>query len=192
MLVPQLPLLLTCKKEGELKLGQEIHRYCLRHAMFDTNPQLETTMIGFYMKFDRRASCSVLDMMVKKNVVCWREMITGYFEVGDYERTLEVFVQLHQEGFEFDSIKILVVFQACAEYGSLKVTTQIHQAALNFGFFNDLCVVIALLNMYKELGRLDLTCFLFEGNPSSDVALWNSMMSTYIEFRKPEETLNVL
>ncbi|OWM73490.1 hypothetical protein CDL15_Pgr026589 [Punica granatum] len=184
-------LLLACKEAGKLKLGREIHGYCLRHGVFDMNLHVGTTLIGFYAKFDWKASCSVFDMMVVKNVVCWNAMITGYFEVGDYERALEVFVQLLWEGFEFDSITILLVAQACAECGSLELAMQSHQVAVKFGFLDDLCIVDALLNMYKALGRLDFACRLFEANMSPDVAFWNSMISVYIEFGKPEEALGL-
>ena len=90
-----------------------------------------------------------------------------------------------------DSVTMLVVIQACAEFESLQLGMQIHQMAIKLNYVGDLFIVNALLNMYSENGILASSCALFDTIPTCDVALWNSMISAYIDFGCYEEALSL-
>lgn len=175
-------LLLACEGNLELRLGQEIHCYCLRNGFFYSYPHVGTALIGFYLNFDSRVSSLVFDLMVVRTAVSWNAMITGYFDAGDLLKSLQLFVQMLKDGVKFDSVTILVVIQACAEFGSLKLGMQIHQMAIKFSYSIDLFIVNALLNLYSEIGSLEPACKLFDTTPIRDIALWNSMIAAYTQY----------
>ncbi|GAV59873.1 hypothetical protein CFOL_v3_03404 [Cephalotus follicularis] len=81
---------------------------------------------------------------------------------------------------EIDSITLLVVIQTSAMFGCLKLGLQLHQIVIKFNYCDDMFIVNSLLNMYIEVGSLELARELFDANPTCDVALWNSMLFVYI------------
>lgn len=184
-------LLLACKEVYELKLGQEIHGYCLRNGLFDLDPHVGTALIGFYSRFDVRISRLVFDLMAVRNIVSWNAIITGYIDMGEHLEACNLFVLLLLDGVNFDPITLVAVVQACAELGFLKLGVQIHQLAIKFGYRNDMFIVNALLNMYSDCGSLDLSCRLFENIPKRDVALWNSIINAYTEYGIYDEAVSL-
>ncbi|XP_038902698.1 pentatricopeptide repeat-containing protein At2g13600-like [Benincasa hispida] len=175
-------LLLACGEMLELRLGQEIHGFCLRNGLFDMDAYVGTALIGFYMRFDAALSHRVFSLMVVKNIVSWNAIITGYFDIGDYAKALKLFSSMLTEGIKFDAVTMLVVIQACAESECLRLGMQLHQLAIKFNFIDDLFILNALLNMYSDNGNLESSCALFNAVPTSDAALWNSMISAYVVF----------
>ncbi|XP_022148834.1 pentatricopeptide repeat-containing protein At2g33680-like [Momordica charantia] len=175
-------LLLACAEMLKLKLGREIHAYCLRNGLFDMDAHVGTALIGFYMRFDAAVSHHVFSLMVVRNVVSWNAIITGYLDIGDYTKALKLFISMLLEGIKFDAVTMLVVIQACAESGSLQLGKQLHQLAIKFNLVDDLFIINSLLKMYSDNGSLESSCLLFNAVPTFDAALWNSMISAYIAF----------
>ncbi|KAJ6302939.1 hypothetical protein OIU77_016934 [Salix suchowensis] len=182
-------LILACEGLLELRLGKEIHGYWLRNGCFDSHPHVGTALIGFYLNFDVRFSSLVFDLMVMRSEVSWNAMITGYFDSGDSVKALELFVRMLEDGVKTDLVTILVVVQACAEFGYLKLGMQIHQMAIKFSYSKDLFIVNALLNMYSKISSSELARKLFDITIVRDAALWNSMISAYIEYGYYEEAI---
>ncbi|KAJ4724274.1 Pentatricopeptide repeat-containing protein [Melia azedarach] len=118
-------------------------------------------------------------------------MINGYFDMKDCFNALKLFERMVMIGVKFDLVTILVIIQACAEFGCLKLGMQIHAMAIKFSYSNDLFIVNALLNMYSEIGNLELAHEVFNTVSSHDAALWNSMISTYIEYGYYDEATSL-
>ncbi|MBA0704262.1 hypothetical protein Golax_016532 [Gossypium laxum] len=185
-------MILVCDKVAEVRLGKAIHGYCLRNGLFDLDAHVGTALISFYLSFfDVRASHLVFDLMAIRNTVCWNAMIMGYFDVGESSKALRLFEQMLMDGVEFDSVTVLALIQASAEFGSLELGDQIHQMAIKCSYSNDLFIVNALINMYAEIGCLKSACKLFDGIPTRDVALWNSMISAYIDYSYHGEAISL-
>ncbi|KAJ4825386.1 hypothetical protein Tsubulata_012541 [Turnera subulata] len=184
-------LLLACEGVLELRLGQEIHGYCLRNGCFNLHPHVGTALIGFYLNFDMTSSRLVFDSMVERNAVSWNAMTTGYLDHGDSVEALQLVVQMLQDGVQFDLVTLLLVIQACEEFGSFEVGKQVHQLAIKVGYSNDLFIVNALINMYSGIGHFDLACQLFDASDIYDTALCNSMIAAHIEYGFYEEATSL-
>ncbi|XP_059665274.1 pentatricopeptide repeat-containing protein At5g04780, mitochondrial-like [Cornus florida] len=189
--VTAVTLLSACGELLEMGLGKEIHGFCLRNGLFDSNPHVGTALIGFYMRFDVRTSSLVFEMMGLRNTVSWNAMVSGYFDEGDSLKTLKLFRQMIMDGVKFDSITMLVVIQACTELGFLKLGMQVHQLVIKFDFHKDLYIANSLVNMYGKNGSLESALDLFESIPTRDVALWNSMISVFVEIGSHEEAMSL-
>ncbi|KAL7174140.1 hypothetical protein ACSBR2_033403 [Camellia fascicularis] len=189
--VTMVALLSACGELLELRLGKEIHGYCLRNRLFDCNAHVGTALVSFYSRFGVEIAGNVFEIMVLRNVVSWNAMISGYFDAGDSWRALVFFVQMIMDGYKCDSITMLIVIQACLEVGSLKLGMQVHQLAIKYGFIEDLFIVNALLNMYGKNGCLASSLQLLESAPTKDIALWNSIMSMYVEIGFLEKVMSL-
>ncbi|XVE60006.1 hypothetical protein DITRI_Ditri05aG0091900 [Diplodiscus trichospermus] len=176
---------------AEVRLGKAVHGYSLRNGLFDLDPYVGTALIGFYLSFDIRASYVVFDLMAVRNTICWNSMIMGYFDFGEPFKALKLFEKMLMDGVEFDSVTVLGLIQASGEFGSPELGNQIHQMAIKFSYSNDLFIVNALVNMYAEVGSLKSACKLFDVTPTPDVALWNSMISAYVDYGCYEEATSL-
>lgn len=184
-------LLLACQNILDMRLGQEIHGYCFRNGLLDLDSHVGTALICFYLKYDVKISRLVFDLMVLKNTVSWNAMLTGYFDIGDYINALNLFSWMLRDGVQFDHVTTLVVVRTCSGFGCLNLGMQIHQISLKLGYSKDLFVINALLNMYGEIGYLQLSHAVFSSTTTHDVAIWNSMISTYIEYGCHEEAASL-
>ncbi|KAM0990902.1 hypothetical protein ACFX13_009482 [Malus domestica] len=184
-------LLLACREVSQLRSGKEIHGFGFRNGLLDLDAHVGTALIGFYLRFDIKMSRLMFDSMVVRNIVSWNAIITGYVDVGEHLMALKLFLQMLVDGVKFDSTTLLVVIQACAGIGSIELGRQIHQMVIKNSYSGDLFTVNALLNMYTECGCFELSRELFEAVPNRDVALWNSMISAYVEYGFYEEALSL-
>nr|GLL31635.1 putative pentatricopeptide repeat-containing protein At3g13770, mitochondrial [Ipomoea trifida] len=97
-----------------------------------------------------------------------------------------------KKGLNYDLVTILVVIQACGEIGSVELGMQVHQLAVKCGYDKDLNVVNALINMYSEMGYIETSYVLFQSSSTKDTALWNSMISAYVERGCTEEAVKLI
>ncbi|XP_017700638.2 pentatricopeptide repeat-containing protein At3g16610-like [Phoenix dactylifera] len=172
-------LLSACSKLSDLRLGKEIHSYCLRRGFLESDPHIGTSLIGFYSGFDIRWSRSVFDTMVLRNTVSWNAIIYGYFQVGGVDEALEFFVQMLVDNVSPDSVTFLAALQCCAEFGCLELGKQIHQFVVKYGFLSNKFVANALIDMYGKSANSELSSLVFEKMLIKDLAAWNAMISAY-------------
>ncbi|PWA49794.1 tetratricopeptide-like helical domain, DYW domain protein [Artemisia annua] len=125
-------LLKACGELTEWKCGREIHANCLRHGLFGSNYYVGASLMGFYMKFDPSIAWLVFEMLDLRNTISLNTMISGYVNNGDCLKALELFILMLNNGFECDSITMLVVIQACTEFGDLELGLQVHQLLAGF------------------------------------------------------------
>ncbi|KAJ0953090.1 putative tetratricopeptide-like helical domain superfamily, DYW domain-containing protein [Helianthus annuus] len=184
-------LLRACGELLELRLGKAIHGYCLRHGLFNSNPHVHSSLIGFYLKFDPSIAALVFEKLDARNTVSWNTMITGYVNHGDYLKSIQLFISMFTEGFKCDSVTMLVAIQACAESGNLELGTQVHQLVIKFGYSN-IRITTALMNMYNKFADLRSSYELFNSIPTKDVVLWNSILSCSIESGLIDESIRLL
>ncbi|XP_058073629.1 pentatricopeptide repeat-containing protein At3g12770-like isoform X1 [Magnolia sinica] len=184
-------LLSACAEMLELRLGQEIHCYCLRNGLFDLSVHVGTSLIGFYSRFDVRVSRWVFDSMVLKNLVSWNAMISGYCNAGEASEALKLFVQMLVIGIAPCSLTMLVLVQSCADLGYLKVGKQVHQFSIKSGLSSDIFIGSALIDLYAKVRSLESSSDVFENMPARDVASWNAMMHAYKDFGCYEKALDL-
>ncbi|XWS71152.1 hypothetical protein CRYUN_Cryun03dG0114700 [Craigia yunnanensis] len=149
-------ILLVPEEVVEVRLRNATHGYCLRNRLFDLDPHVGTAFIGFYLSFDVRALHLVFALMVVRNTVCWNAMIIRYFDAGEFLKALKLFEKMLMDGVEVDSVTVLAVIQASAEFGSLELADgvkkgkSLHAHASKSGMRMDINLGNAMLNMYAE------------------------------------------
>ncbi|XP_020590615.1 pentatricopeptide repeat-containing protein At2g13600-like [Phalaenopsis equestris] len=172
-------LLSACWEMEEIKLGREIHCYCLRNGLFDCAVHVGTALIDFYSKFDAMASRSVFNSMEVRNNITWNVILCAYLYAADFDEVMILFIEMLVEGIDFDSVAFLAILESCADHGCLECGKQIHQLAIKHGFLSDIYVANALIVMYGKCGDVDSSYQVFDTVVSADLALWNAMLASY-------------
>ncbi|KAK8923559.1 Pentatricopeptide repeat-containing protein [Platanthera zijinensis] len=172
-------LLSSCRELCELKLGREIHCYCLKRGFFDSEVHVGTALVDFYSTFDVRASRLVFDLMEVRNKVTWNVILYAYVYSGDFDEMRILFVDMIIESSAPDYVAFLAVLESCADHGFLEFGRQVHQLAIKHGFHYDSFVANALIVMYGKCKDVDSSHEVFQKMPSLDLASWNAMLASY-------------
>ncbi|KAJ0664470.1 putative tetratricopeptide-like helical domain superfamily [Helianthus annuus] len=124
--------------------------------------------------------------LVDKDVRVMNALITMYGRFGDVDSAMLVFdlsktvLQLFQNlDFKPDEITNSTILSACTQLGSIRHGKQVHGHVLRSNFHENCFIVAALIDMYSNCGRLDISICLFNSSSEKNIASWNSMISAY-------------
>ena len=77
-------------------------------------------------------------------------------------------------------------------YNSLVFIKQMHAEIIKKGFDKDLLIGSALVDMYVQIGLIEVTRQVFDNLPVKDVILWTALIIGYVEHEHGEEALNLM
>ncbi|KAL4578617.1 hypothetical protein LXL04_014744 [Taraxacum kok-saghyz] len=180
-------ILRNCRKLHNLQLGSQVHGHMIVSGV-ELCEFLGSQLLEFYCKvgcIDN--TLKLFDKMPERNVFSWTSLIGLYSELGDYEETINLFYLMIDEGVRPDHFVFPKVFKACALLKDYHSGKDVYDYMMTIGFEGNNCVKRAFLDMFIKCGRIDIARRLFEQMSSSDVIMWNMMISGYVskkDFKK--------
>ena len=111
--------------------GREIHGFVVKNGL-ESDEFLVSGLIEMYMKCgDVRNAEHVFKSIVNKellrrNIVIWNVMITGYASNGGLSKALELFVEMLELGSTPDSSTMVAILALCSQLSDLSIGKQIH------------------------------------------------------------------
>uniref|UniRef100_A0A803NIQ5 DYW domain-containing protein n=1 Tax=Cannabis sativa TaxID=3483 RepID=A0A803NIQ5_CANSA len=121
--------------------------------------------------------------MVRRNIISWTAMISGYTQNGLAERALDVFDKMMEEDSEVKPnwVTIMSVLPACAHSAALERGRKIHKFANEIGLGSNVSVQTALVAMYAKCGSLVEAhqCFDKIHQQKRNLIAWNTMIMAY-------------
>lgn len=148
---------------------------------------------GYARSGEMEGALELFGLMPHRNVISWTTMISGYSRNGQYAKALAMFIQMEQErDVRPNAITVASVLPACANLGALEVGERIEEYARKVGFFKDLYVSNAILEMYARCGKIDTARRVFdEIGRRRNLCSWNSMIMGLAVHGRCEEALDV-
>ncbi|XP_057837432.2 pentatricopeptide repeat-containing protein At1g11290, chloroplastic-like [Cryptomeria japonica] len=171
----------ACAKIGALEWGMDIHK-SIKEGGFLSDIVVGNALVDMYSKCGSIDKAHKLfDRMPQRNVVSWTIMVAGYSQNGCFEMALETFKQMQSAGVKPDLTTFASILPACAKMGALEHGMDIHKSIIKEGFFSDVVVANALVDMYAKSGSIHKARELFERMPQRDVISWNAMVAGYAQ-----------
>lgn len=136
-------------------------------------------MISGYAKSGYlEGALELFGLMPYRNVVSWTTMISGYSQNGQFSKALAMFLQMEKEtNVRPNEVTVASVLPACANLGALEVGVRIEEYARKNGFFDNLYVSNAVLEMYARCGKIDIASQVFnEISRHRNLCSWNTMI----------------
>ncbi|XP_057854721.2 pentatricopeptide repeat-containing protein At1g08070, chloroplastic-like [Cryptomeria japonica] len=174
-------ILPACAKMGALEQGIVIHQSIIENG-FLSDVVVASALVDMYAKCgSMHTACGLFDKIPHKNVVSWNAMIAGHAQNGIFEKALEIFKQMQLAGVKADSTTFVSVLPACAKMGAFEQGKDIHQRTIECGFYLDVVVASAMVDMYAKCGSIHMARKLFDKMPQRNLISWNAMIAGYAQ-----------
>jgi pentatricopeptide repeat protein len=113
------------------------------------------------------------------NVVSWTSIVACCVQNGKDLEAVELFREMQTQGIQPNSVTIPCVLPAFANVAALMHGRSAHCFSLRKGFFHDIYVGSALVDMYAKCGKVRDARIVFDAMPSRNVVSWNAMIGGY-------------
>lgn len=155
-------------------------------------PTWNSLIAGYAKDGDMEESLNLFLKMPIKNVISWTTMISGYTRIGKYDRALAMYLEMEKNGEKPNEVTIASVLPACANLGALEVGKRIEANARANGYFKDMFVCNAILEMYVRCGTVDAARRIFdEIGKRRNLCSWNTMIMGLAVHGKCKEALDL-
>lgn len=156
-------------------------------------PAWNSIIAGYARCGDMEGALEMFRAMPARNVISWTTMISGYSQSGQYQKALDTFLEMEREkGVRPNEVTIASVLTACANLGALEIGQRIEGYAREKGYFANMFVCNAILEMYSRCGSIDRAQRVFdEIGRRRDVCSWNSMIMGLAVHGKCNEALQL-
>ncbi|KAI7982681.1 Fatty-acid-binding protein 1 [Camellia lanceoleosa] len=166
-----------------------IHGQVIKNGI-DPNMHLWVSLINFYAKCHVfNFACQVLDEMFKRDVVSWTAMISRLVADGYGNDYIYLFSEMRNEGIrpnEFSLATCLRVGSICLD---LEFRKQVHAEVIKLGFFSDIYVGSALVDLYAKCGEMEYADKVFFCMPKQNDVSWNALLNGYAQMGNEKNVL---
>lgn len=120
----------------------------------------------------------LFDKMTLKDFISWATMIVGYFNSGDYNEAMGLFVKMQYQFnmLEFPTWVIVCVLNACVCTMNMGLGMQVHGCLLKLGKVNDWFLTSSLINFYGKFKCLEGAEFVFNQLSHHNTMTWTARM----------------
>lgn len=181
----------ACTNVGAVRLGKEIHGRITRTAE-NSNSYVSNCLVNFYGKCGLLTSARlVFDSLLEPNLVSWASLSSCYFQHGNHEGGLDVFLQSLSLGMEVNEYTCSNVLGACAELQNLELGMQMHTLAIKRGIYFDQFVMTGLVNFYAKCSQVQSAHQVFSEVGEPDLSAWTALIGGYVHSGKGREAIGL-
>ncbi|XP_028796021.1 pentatricopeptide repeat-containing protein At5g04780, mitochondrial-like [Neltuma alba] len=181
----------ACAAMGFKDLGRQLHSGLIKTDI-DSDSFVAAGLVDMYSKCEmmddaRRA----YDLMVKKELVAWNALISGYSQCGEDLEAVSIFAEMYKEDVVYNQTTLSTVLKSVASIQVLDVCRQIHTLSIKSGLHSDFYVINSLLDAYGKCNHIDEASKIFEECTCEDLVAYTSMITAYSQDGDGEEALKL-
>ncbi|GMN36709.1 hypothetical protein TIFTF001_006231 [Ficus carica] len=167
----------ACASTGSLEQGKWVHAHVIksggRLVAFVGN-----TLLDMYAKSGSIEDAKkVFDRLVKRDVVSWNSMLTGYAQHGLGKKTVQHFQEMMTSGVEPNDITFLSVLTACSHAGLLDEGQHYFELMNKYKVKPDVSHYVTMVDLLGRAGLLDRAQKFISEMPSEPTAaVWGALL----------------
>ncbi|XP_039027635.1 pentatricopeptide repeat-containing protein At3g13880-like [Hibiscus syriacus] len=116
----------------------------------------------------------LFDKMSKPDLVSYNSLISGYYQMGAFDKAMQVLTQARKACLKLDKFTYDGALNVCAQTGDLKQGKLIH------GLIEKAFLTYSLIDVYCKCECVDQAMFLFENSKEIDEISWNTLIAGYV------------
>ncbi|RVW55399.1 Pentatricopeptide repeat-containing protein, mitochondrial [Vitis vinifera] len=185
-LVTLISIIPICRVAENLIQGMTLHGYAIKTG-FACDVSLVNALISMYFNCgDINAGKFLFEVMPWRSIVSWNALITGYRFHYLQNEVMASFCQMIGEGQKPNYVTLLNLLPSCR---TLLQGKSIHAFAVRTGVIVETPIITSLISMYARFENINSFIFLFEMGGKEDIALWNAIMSVYVQTKNAKESV---
>ena len=170
----------ACGDLSLIDVGVGIHGQTFKFG-YDSDTFVQNTLLAMYMNAgEKEAAQLVFDPMQERTVISWNTMINGYFRNNCAEDAVNVYGRMMDVGVEPDCATVVSVLPACGLLKNVELGREVHTLVQEKGFWGNIVVRNALVDMYVKCGQMKEAWLLAKGMDDKDVVTWTTLINGYI------------
>jgi pentatricopeptide repeat protein len=118
---------------------------------------------------------------VQLNLFAWNMRLARYAKPGQYDKAVDLFKQMQQEGMIPNRFTFIPVLNAFASLQALEEGRWIHTQIIQSGCESDVYLGSSLINMYAKCGSIEDAWRVFNRMPTHDVVVWSAIISGHVK-----------
>ncbi|XP_010270348.1 PREDICTED: pentatricopeptide repeat-containing protein At3g26540 [Nelumbo nucifera] len=152
-----------------------------------------TSLVSGYAMDGRTGQARALfNEMPERTVVSWNAMLAGYVRHLLWEEALDFVLWMRRMTKDIDHVTLSLILNICAGLSDVELGKQVHGFVYRHGFFSNLLVGNALLDMYGKCKHLDSSRIWFsEMCHLRDRVSWNALLTSYVQHELSEEAMRM-
>ncbi|CAA0823611.1 Putative pentatricopeptide repeat-containing protein [Striga hermonthica] len=161
---------------------RQIHSDIIKQG-YCSNVYAASALLDVYAKCGRVEDADrVFRSIPAPNKISWNALISGYVEVGNLSRCLELFSCMEMEEAGPDDATFAPILTLLREVRFYGLVMQLHGKITKRGLELENTVLNALITAYAESGCVDDAKRVFDGADGyRDLVTWNAMLAAYLE-----------
>ncbi|KAL0404766.1 UNVERIFIED_CONTAM: Pentatricopeptide repeat-containing protein [Sesamum radiatum] len=172
-------VLKACGGLRRVDYGEKIHNHLMKTG-FLSDVVIASSLIGVYAKCGLFGSAvKLFDEMPERDLACWNNVISCYYQSGQCEKALEYFERMRSNGLRPDSVSFTTAISSCARLLDLERGRRIHEEVLRSELVMDAYVSATLVDMYGKCGCLERAEEVFDEIENKSLVSWNAMIGGY-------------
>ncbi|KAG8372176.1 hypothetical protein BUALT_Bualt12G0039200 [Buddleja alternifolia] len=185
-------LLKACGGLRRVDYGEKIHDHLIKTG-FLSDVVVASSLIGVYAKCGVfESAVKVFDEMPERDLACWNNVISCYYQSGQCEKALEYFEKMKSAGLRPDSGSYTSAISSCARLLDLERGVRIHEEVVRSGLVMDDYVSATLVNMYGKCGSLERAKEVFDEIKNKSPVSWNAMIGGYSQIGDSRSCVELL
>ncbi|GFP85031.1 pentatricopeptide repeat-containing protein at5g27110 [Phtheirospermum japonicum] len=185
-------LLKACGGLRRVDYGEKIHTHLIKTG-FLSDVVIASSLTSVYAKCGVFGSAvKLFDEMPQRDLPCWNNVISCYYQSGQWEKALEYFESMKSIGLRPDSVSFTTAISACARLLDLEKGKKIHNEVLSKGLLMDAYVSATLVDMYGKCGCLEKATEVFDEIKNKCLVSWNAMIGGYSQIGDSASCIGLL
>ncbi|XP_022993859.1 pentatricopeptide repeat-containing protein At3g26540 [Cucurbita maxima] len=152
-----------------------------------------TSMVyGYAMSGEVLKARELFNEMPERNVISWNAMLAGYIHSGQWEEALDFVHLMHNSIKDVDHVTLRLILNVCTGLLDVERGKQVHGFIYRIGFYANLYIGNALLDMYGKCGNLkSARVWFYQMSQWRDEVSWNALLTTYARHGMSEQAMTI-
>ena len=171
------PLLQECINKNSVSEAQIVHGHIMK-TVTQEDLFVMTFLINVYAKCGSMENAQkVFDNLLRRNVVSWTTLMTGYVQNSQPEIAIQIFQEMLEAGAYPTNYTLGTALNACSSLYSVMLGKQFHAYIIKYQIDFDTSVGNALCSFYSKLGNLESAVKAFQRIREKNVISWTAVIS---------------
>ncbi|KAK6928152.1 Pentatricopeptide repeat [Dillenia turbinata] len=164
----------------DIKQCRRIHGFVMKR-WYESHIEIANRLAYMYANCGCIYNARVIFNRIEgKDVVFWASIMKGFVRSGYADEAVVMFQMMLREKIVPDSISLVILLEASARLGMLRLAREVHNYMYRQFLEKDIAIINALITTYADVGKLDLARSLFEQMKEVHCpTLWNAMIAAY-------------